>query len=83
MSQLFIPLKKTSTQGQWGKWLEQDKLTEWQPYILDDILRELYWKNALVRREKDGKSGLYWRCEAMRMAGKKILGGGIFGTGTN
>jgi hypothetical protein len=74
--QLFTPYKKTRIHEQWDKWLKQDKLAGWQPYILDDVLRELYWKNALVKRDNDGEIGLYWRCEAIRMAGKKILGGG-------
>ena len=75
ISQLFIPFRKTRTQKQWEQWLKQDRLAEWQPYILDDVLRELYWKNALVRGENEGESGLYWRCKAIKMAGKRILGG--------
>ncbi len=74
ISQLFIPFIKTRMQKQWNQWLAQDRVAEWQPYILDDVLRELYWKNALIRREKEGESGLYWRCKAIKMAGKRILG---------
>lgn len=48
---------------------KQGKLANWQPYILDEVLRELYWKNLLVWRDDE----LHWRCEAMRMAGKEIL----------
>ena len=37
-------------------------------------LRWLYWKNLLVVREIDGKRRLFWRCEALRMAGQNRLG---------
>jgi transcriptional regulator with XRE-family HTH domain len=51
---------------------QKDKplLSSWQPYILDKLLRELYWKNLLVWRDK---KELYWRCEAVCMAGEKIF----------
>jgi hypothetical protein len=70
--QLFIPFTKIdqASQQRLCNLLEKEKLAEWQPYILDDLLRELYWKNLLVWRD----NGLYWRCEAIRMAGKNILG---------
>jgi len=38
-------------------------------------LRWLYWKNLLVVREIDGKRRLFWRCEALRMAGQNRLVG--------
>lgn len=52
-------------------------LGNWQPDIVDKLLRELYWKNLLVWRDKDDEPGekeLCWRCEAVRMAGEKIFG---------
>jgi len=51
------------------EWLEKDCLGQKQPYIINQLLRELYWKNLLVNR--DGQ--LCWRCEAIRMIGKKVL----------
>ncbi len=71
--QLFIPFRKKQSQQKWKQWLSQDRLAEWHPYLLDNVLRDLYWKNALVKREKDGVSGLYWRCEAMQIAATRIL----------
>jgi len=38
-------------------------------YIFDDLLRQLYWANLLVKR----KMRLVWRCEAIRQAGISIL----------
>ena len=72
--QLFTPFTRdTSTKQQLAKWLQQEKLGKAQPYILDDLLRQLYWKNLLVERDKQ----LYWRCDTLRMAGLKILGNNI------
>jgi DNA-binding XRE family transcriptional regulator len=69
--QLFTPFtKNTSTKQQLAQWLQQEELGKAQPYILDDLLRQLYWKNLLVERDKR----LYWRCSTLRMAGLKILG---------
>ena len=69
--QLFTPFTRdTSTKQQLEKWLQQEELGKAQPYILDDLLRQLYWQNLLVERDKR----LYWRCNTLRMAGLKILG---------
>ncbi len=43
-----------------------------QPYIFDALVRRLYWQN-LLKRSPDG-SRLLWRCQAIREAGKRILG---------
>jgi len=40
------------------------------PYIYDELLRQLYWANLLVKRE----GRLVWRCEAILQAGMSILG---------
>jgi hypothetical protein len=62
-----------------SKRLSQDgDLGKFTPFIPHDDLRQLYWKNLLVVREIDGnsfgKKRLFWRCDALRMAGHKILG---------
>jgi len=68
--QLFIPFGKDNTAKQKiCQWLQQEELGKAQPYILDDLLRQLYWKDLLVERGKR----LYWRCEALRLAGQEIL----------
>jgi len=42
-------------------------------YIFDDLLRQLYWANLLVKRLVKGEMRLVWRCEAIRQAGISIL----------
>ncbi|MCK5718480.1 MAG: toll/interleukin-1 receptor domain-containing protein, partial [Thiomargarita sp.] len=37
------------------------------------LLQYLYWKNLLLEKEIDGKKNLYWRCEAIRLAGQIVL----------
>jgi transcriptional regulator with XRE-family HTH domain len=72
--QSFLPFDKDQQARQTiCEWLKQDKLAYWQPYIQNELLRELYWKNLLVKRDNNGKQGLEWRCDAVRMAGKRIL----------
>jgi len=56
-----------------NQWLQQDKLVQAQPFILDPLLRQLYWKNMLVEREINGTRYLCWRCEALKIAGQHIL----------
>jgi len=80
--QLFTPFRQDSrAKKQIGEWLEQEHLGEMQPYILDDLKRQLYWKNLLVGKELGGmgeeiikKKYLCWRCEAIQMAGREVLG---------
>lgn len=50
-------------------WLEKEEIGGNSPFILNDLLRELYWKNLLTRRN----NRLCWRCEVIRVAGKMIL----------
>jgi DNA-binding XRE family transcriptional regulator len=72
--QLFTPFTQdTLTKQQLTKWLQQEELGKAHPYIFDDLLRQLYWKNLLVERNKR----LYWRCDTLRIAGLKILGNNI------
>ncbi len=72
--QSFQPFKKEQQARQViCEWLKQDKLADWQPYIQNELLRELYWENLLVKRDNNGKHELEWRCDAVRMAGKTIL----------
>jgi hypothetical protein len=52
-----------------GEHLQQECVAKVQPFILDNLVRKLYWKNLLV--ERDGK--LCWRCETLRMVGAEIF----------
>lgn len=52
------------------EWLAQPEVAPAPPYIFDDLLREVYWLNLLVKRN----NRLVWRCEAIREAGQEILG---------
>jgi hypothetical protein len=53
--------------------LQQDLLVKAQPFILDPLLRRLYWNNVLVERETNKEKYLYWRCEALKIGGRNIL----------
>jgi len=61
--------KKNNNTKQLCKWLAQPNVAPAQPYIFDDLLREVYWLNLLVKRN----NRLVWRCEAVREAGREIL----------
>lgn len=56
------------------KRLTSQRLAPVQPYILDPLLRSLYWANLIaVRRGAEG-AWLQWRCEVIRRAGMLVLG---------
>jgi len=68
---LFTPLvQDQTTRRKMRNWLNREEVGKAEPYIMDNVLRKLYWKNLLVERNEY----LYWRCEAMRIAGKNIIG---------
>lgn len=69
--QLFTPYCKDTRKEQLLKWLERDCLAHKEPFIINNLLRELYWKNLLVNRHDH----LCWRCTAIRIIGKKVLTG--------
>jgi hypothetical protein len=73
--QAFTQLQSlnTSAQQQIQEWLQREDVGNAQPYILNPLLRQLYWKNLLVEREFKGKQRLCWRCKALRIAGNNIL----------
>jgi hypothetical protein len=73
----FTPfIQDNSARQQVSNWLQQDDLGAFTYFINNNLLRKLYWKNLLVVRETvDGKKRLCWRCEALKMAGNKILAG--------
>lgn len=66
----FTPYREDeTTRKQVLSWLGKEDLGGATPFILNDLLRELYWKNLLVKR--NGR--LCWRCEAIRSTGKSVL----------
>ena len=68
--QAFTPfLSKPAFSKQLIQRLENLDICPATPYIYDDLLRQLYWANLLVKR----KQRLVWRCEAIRQAGISIL----------
>ncbi|MCP4695467.1 MAG: hypothetical protein GY862_01265, partial [Gammaproteobacteria bacterium] len=75
--QLFMPFAQRGAEIRqtMHTWLQKERLAEFAPDIKNDLLRELYWKNLLVRRDSaSGETWLHWRCPALQMGGLKILG---------
>ena len=69
--QLFTPHKREpEVVGKLCEMLKQSDLGPAEPYLSDDLLRRLYWKNLL----RNSNKRLCWRCSALREAGNKILG---------
>lgn len=70
--QLFMPFNRDPVQKQrFCHLLEQQVVGSAKPYIHDLFLKRLYWKN-LIKRGPSNRH-LYWRCEAVRLAGRQIL----------
>ena len=68
----FMPFTAKSVERQKiCQWLAQEDLgsIESEYYIRNDLLRQLYWSNLLLKRNEQ----LVWRCEVIRKAGQKIL----------
>ena len=72
--QSLLPLVSTaSARAAIGAWLGALRIGPARPYLLDPLLRGLYWANLLCERtEADGR-WLQWRCEAIRRAGQQLL----------
>ena len=64
------PAKKERIRGL----LEKNEVGEFQPYLHDTLLKELYWKN-LLQKDKCGKR-LIWRSDVLRLAARRIVGVG-------
>jgi hypothetical protein len=73
--QSFLPLLADAAMRQSiVRRLTQQRLAPAQPYILDPLLRGLYWANLIVVRRYHDGAWLEWRCEAIRRAGTLIAG---------
>ncbi len=56
-----------------AEYLQRERLAPAQPYLLDPLLRALYWANLItVRQDPDG-NWLHWRSAAIRRAGELVL----------
>jgi hypothetical protein len=53
--------------------LKVEDLGPYQPYLSDPLLRRLYWKNLLTKRNMNRRQHLVWRCDAIRKVGQEIL----------
>ncbi len=72
--QSFLPLlTDRSARTLIAQRLTQQRLTPAQPYLLDPLLRSLYWANLIVARRYPEGAWLEWRCDAIRRAGLHII----------
>ncbi|KAF1686863.1 hypothetical protein B1992_05575 [Pseudoxanthomonas broegbernensis] len=53
--------------------LEAPRLGRARPYLIDPMLRRLYWANLLAPRDAADGRWLAWRCEAVRAAARHVL----------
>ncbi len=69
---LFTPyMQKEEEKDRICRMLVRDVVGPVQPFIVDPLIRRLYWKN-LFKPDKTNKK-LVWRCEALRVAGREVL----------
>ncbi len=54
-------------------WLGRDRIAPARPYLMDPLLRHLYWDNLLVARVHPDGAWLEWRCAAIRGAVQQVL----------
>ncbi|MBL8262637.1 MAG: helix-turn-helix transcriptional regulator [Xanthomonadaceae bacterium] len=53
--------------------LDADRLGRARPYLIDPMLRRLYWSNLLAPRDEADGRWLAWRCDAVRLAARTVL----------
>lgn len=73
--QSFLPYRHDAgTARRLCELLDSDDLGPAEPYLQDNLLRRLYWKN-LVRQTGGGwEERLVWRCGTIRDTGRALLG---------
>jgi len=72
--QAFLPLRiPEKIRQQICLWLEKEEITKAQPFILDDTLRRLYWKNLITNRVTSGGDKLCWRCSLIQTIGQTVM----------
>ena len=65
----FTPFFKDADNHKITAALKELKVAPFRAYFNNSLLRTLYWKNLLVKRDNQ----LYWRCEAIRLAGEMVF----------
>jgi hypothetical protein len=68
--QLFLRFANNSALCEYLKDMD---LGPYQPYLLNPLLRSLYWKNLVAKRKVYDKWRLVWRCDLFRRVGQEIL----------
>lgn len=53
-------------------WLLRARIAPARPYLMDPLLRQLYWENLLAARSHADGAWLEWRCEAIRLAVQQV-----------
>ncbi len=56
-----------------GSWLPREQIAPARPYLVDPLLRQLYWHNLLTPRAQGQGSWLEWRCGAIRRAVRQVI----------
>lgn len=54
-------------------WLQRPRLAPARPYLVDPLLRQLYWQNLLAARTHADGAWLEWRCEAIRRTVRQVI----------
>ncbi len=73
LSDVFLPYREDAPVSQrLCQWLNREELGPFDDWPADRLLRQLYWNNLLVERERR----FVWRCEILRAAGRRVLGCG-------
>lgn len=54
-------------------WLDRPRLAPARPYLVDPVLRQLYWHNLLTARPHADGAWLEWRCEAIRRTARQVI----------
>lgn len=66
-------LRDAATRDTVGAWLERAQIAPARPYLVDPLLRQLYWSNLLAVRAQPQGVWLEWRCEAIRRAVRQVI----------
>jgi len=66
-------LAEAEARARISAWLTQASLGRAQPYLIDRLLRRLFWANLVTARPGADGLQLEWRCEAVRRAGRQVI----------
>lgn len=69
-----LPLLRDATaRAAIDAWLDRPRLAPARPYLVDPVLRQLYWHNLLAARVHDDGAWLEWRCEPIRRTVRQVM----------